>query len=348
MLAANLRERYTATAHVTVVEADVLTVNLSEAAGGLPFKLVGNVPYYITTPILFHALAAPRPERAVYLVQREVADRVVGGLEHPVDVDQLEEDHQADGEHGVVGGADVGDVVVHLVGHEPELVEDQPLGDLLGALLAPFRRVPDESVQPLAGPGHEQRRAVFDAALNGVRPLLLRVDDDGLLGRHLEHLLAGDLLVDAGIERDLGRAGEVLLAAVADLSALNPGCIPLFVAAIAWAFAGEAIPLPRRVGLALILTGAVILLAANATDAGQSWSAPRAFGAMLSLTAAFMWAVFTVVMRRADLDPLHAAALVSTGSLVIYLPFYFAWRGATLAQVPLAELAIQIVSKACW
>jgi 16S rRNA (adenine1518-N6/adenine1519-N6)-dimethyltransferase len=38
---------------------------------------VGNVPYYITTPILFHALDAPRPDRAVYLVQREVAERIV-------------------------------------------------------------------------------------------------------------------------------------------------------------------------------------------------------------------------------------------------------------------------------
>jgi 16S rRNA (adenine1518-N6/adenine1519-N6)-dimethyltransferase len=38
--------------------------------------LVGNVPYYITTPILFHALEHPRAERSVYLVQREVADRL--------------------------------------------------------------------------------------------------------------------------------------------------------------------------------------------------------------------------------------------------------------------------------
>jgi 16S rRNA (adenine1518-N6/adenine1519-N6)-dimethyltransferase len=75
MLAARLRERYATTPSVTVVEADVLTVNLSEAAGG-PFVLVGNVPYYITTPILFHALERPRADRAVYLVQREVADRI--------------------------------------------------------------------------------------------------------------------------------------------------------------------------------------------------------------------------------------------------------------------------------
>jgi len=53
----------------------VLTVSLGEVAGG-PFVLAGNVPYYITTPILFHALEPPRPSRAVYLVQKEVAERV--------------------------------------------------------------------------------------------------------------------------------------------------------------------------------------------------------------------------------------------------------------------------------
>ena len=58
-----------------IAEADVLEVSLGELAAG-PYVLVGNVPYYITTPILFHALVPPRAERAVYLVQREVADRL--------------------------------------------------------------------------------------------------------------------------------------------------------------------------------------------------------------------------------------------------------------------------------
>jgi 16S rRNA (adenine1518-N6/adenine1519-N6)-dimethyltransferase len=75
-LAARLREKYAGSDSVTVIEADVLSVNLGEAAGG-PFCLVGNVPYYITTPILFHALDRPRADRAVYLVQKEVADRIV-------------------------------------------------------------------------------------------------------------------------------------------------------------------------------------------------------------------------------------------------------------------------------
>ena len=73
-LAAMLREQYEGT-NVTIVEADVLTLELRETAGG-PFLLAGNVPYYITTPILFQALQRPRAERAVFLVQKEVAERM--------------------------------------------------------------------------------------------------------------------------------------------------------------------------------------------------------------------------------------------------------------------------------
>jgi 16S rRNA (adenine1518-N6/adenine1519-N6)-dimethyltransferase len=50
-------------------------MDLPALAGG-PFVVAGNVPYYITTPILFQALRPPRPERALFLVQREVADRI--------------------------------------------------------------------------------------------------------------------------------------------------------------------------------------------------------------------------------------------------------------------------------
>ncbi len=75
-LAELLRQRYAKRGNVLIAEADVLAVSLGELAAG-PYSLVGNVPYYITTPILFHALVPPRADRAVYLVQKEVADRLV-------------------------------------------------------------------------------------------------------------------------------------------------------------------------------------------------------------------------------------------------------------------------------
>lgn len=74
-LAALLRARYAGDERVRIVEGDVLRTPLGELAGG-EYALVGNVPYYITTPIVFHALQRPRPSHAVFLVQREVADRM--------------------------------------------------------------------------------------------------------------------------------------------------------------------------------------------------------------------------------------------------------------------------------
>ena len=53
------------------------------------------------------------------------------------------------------------------------------------------------------------------------------------------------------------------------------------------------------------------------------------------------WAAFVVVMRGAELDPLHATALVSNGSLVVYLPLYLAVRGFELIDVPLPDFALQ-------
>ena len=74
-LAEMLRQKYLRRSNVLIAEADVLSVSLGELAAG-PYVLVGNVPYYITTPILFHALVPPRAERSVYLVQKEVALRL--------------------------------------------------------------------------------------------------------------------------------------------------------------------------------------------------------------------------------------------------------------------------------
>jgi 16S rRNA (adenine1518-N6/adenine1519-N6)-dimethyltransferase len=76
-LAARLRERYAHEQRVEIIEADVLESPLAAIAGTDDYLLIGNVPYYITTPIIFHALRPPRARRAVFLVQKEVADRLV-------------------------------------------------------------------------------------------------------------------------------------------------------------------------------------------------------------------------------------------------------------------------------
>jgi len=115
--------------------------------------------------------------------------------------------------------------------------------------------------------------------------------------------------------------------------------MPLFVALIAAIVLGERLSSARKLGLSLIVAGALIIVGGHAWSA--AWSSSRTLGDALFLVAALLSAGFTVVMLQAKLDPLHAAALVSTGSLVIYLPIYLAFFGTRLAQLPLADIAVQ-------
>ena len=78
-LAARLREEFAGDPSVEVVNEDVLEVPLERVSGDpARLKVIGNIPYNITTPILFSLLERrPRPAAIVLMVQREVADRIL-------------------------------------------------------------------------------------------------------------------------------------------------------------------------------------------------------------------------------------------------------------------------------
>lgn len=77
-LAAALRSRFPAD-RLTVVEQDVLEFDFASAtaSAGARLRIAGNLPYYITSPILMKLAASHAAlDIAVLMVQREVADRV--------------------------------------------------------------------------------------------------------------------------------------------------------------------------------------------------------------------------------------------------------------------------------
>jgi 16S rRNA (adenine1518-N6/adenine1519-N6)-dimethyltransferase len=77
-LAAALAQEFADSASVTVLHRSVLDVDLATIAEPARIRVVGNIPYNITSPILFHLLARDaRPADIVLMVQREVADRVL-------------------------------------------------------------------------------------------------------------------------------------------------------------------------------------------------------------------------------------------------------------------------------
>ena len=65
---------------LSIVHRDVLQVDFSELAAGAPIRLVGNLPYNISSPILFHALDhAAVIREMVFMLQKEVVDRMAAG-----------------------------------------------------------------------------------------------------------------------------------------------------------------------------------------------------------------------------------------------------------------------------
>lgn len=70
--------------NVTVINEDVLKVDINELAekynGGRPIKVVANLPYYITTPIIMGLFESHVPVKSItVMVQKEVAQRMQAG-----------------------------------------------------------------------------------------------------------------------------------------------------------------------------------------------------------------------------------------------------------------------------
>ncbi|HKL20766.1 MAG TPA: 16S rRNA (adenine(1518)-N(6)/adenine(1519)-N(6))-dimethyltransferase RsmA, partial [Tichowtungia sp.] len=62
---------------VELIEEDVLDVDLSEIFGGGVNKIVANLPYSVGSRFIVNALEAnPLPQKMVFMVQKEVADRL--------------------------------------------------------------------------------------------------------------------------------------------------------------------------------------------------------------------------------------------------------------------------------
>jgi drug/metabolite transporter (DMT)-like permease len=131
----------------------------------------------------------------------------------------------------------------------------------------------------------------------------------------------------------------LLLAPAAHGGALFPGVMPLMVAILAVAVLKEPFTPQKTAGLALIVIGAIgiVWIAGGAVGTRQN------VGHALFLAAGLAWACYTVAMRRARLDGLHAAAIAAVGSLVLYLPVYLLVAGTRVLEAPPIDIALQAI-----
>jgi 16S rRNA (adenine1518-N6/adenine1519-N6)-dimethyltransferase len=77
-LAKRSQEEFGEIPGVRIIHADILRVQLQDLVPEVgELKVVGNIPYNITTPILFHLLRNPRPREILLMVQKEVGERIL-------------------------------------------------------------------------------------------------------------------------------------------------------------------------------------------------------------------------------------------------------------------------------
>ena len=73
-----LRQQAAAHGELEVINADILEFELASLGSDQAYRLVGNLPYNISTPLMFHLLdSIARIEDMHFMVQKEVAQRIV-------------------------------------------------------------------------------------------------------------------------------------------------------------------------------------------------------------------------------------------------------------------------------
>ncbi len=118
---------------------------------------------------------------------------------------------------------------------------------------------------------------------------------------------------------------------------LLPGMLPLYTTLIAWVLLGDRPGLARLLPLTLIL-GGVVSLGAGSLALGDDG---RLIGAGLFLMSSFMWACFTVLLRRWQIEAIRGTAVVTVVSAALYLPLYLAFLPVGVHRLDATTLVVQ-------
>lgn len=120
---------------------------------------------------------------------------------------------------------------------------------------------------------------------------------------------------------------------------LLPGAMPFFTALIGMLVLGERPGRARKVGMAAILLGGLILLAGSLSGHELSW-----ISYVILPFGATCWAVYTHAFKHSGLNAFEGGALIAVWSTIInlaLLPFF----GTGFFDVPLREIGLQILTQ---
>ena len=168
-------------------------------------------------------------------------------------------------------------------------------------------------------------------------PIMWRL---GVLPRGQSWPRAAMLMVGASAIFPFVVSKGLAYAPASDAGPLAPGMLPFWTALAAYALAGE-IPGPRRrIGLAMILVGAMVIslwqILAGSDDG--AWK-----GHLMFLTGSGFWAVYSVIFRQSGLSPLHGLVIGLFWGAVLVAPLLLATGNVQFASASLRDIVVMIV-----
>ena len=135
-------------------------------------------------------------------------------------------------------------------------------------------------------------------------------------------------------------------APAAHASVLMPGSLPLWTTLLAVFMLNERITRARALGLLCIVLGDLLVGGASllkALDGGDVWK-----GDLLFMTAAFCWSVYSVLVRKHGLNPVHATIAITAFGAITFLPTYalavvMQWVPSHLHSAQWSEMMFQAI-----
>lgn len=129
-------------------------------------------------------------------------------------------------------------------------------------------------------------------------------------------------------------------APASDGGALAPGMLPFWTALAAFVLAGEVTGPRRRLGLVMILAGAMIvsLWQIIAGPDENAWK-----GHVLFLTGSAFWGIYSVIFRQSGLSPLHGLVIGLFWGTLLIAPLMLATGNVSFATASLRDIVVMII-----
>lgn len=164
-------------------------------------------------------------------------------------------------------------------------------------------------------------------------PVLLRQGFGGLGVKPVALMVVGIgapymLVIAAGLTR----------APVGLFAVLTPGSMIAFAAILSAIVVKERLSKMQRIGVLAILIGVIVTGSAELSSLAGGGIAVALF-----LFGGLLWAGYTLTTRVFSVGPLHATAIVSVLSALVYSPIYFSIKGVALLDALPFEIAAQAI-----